>query len=386
MQKQDPSPPRHGSRFLMTCAALVVVGAGLRELKPIALPLLVAFFLTVLSAPVFTWMTRHRVPKAVAMLAAGMMNLAVFLGLGLLLFSSVHALSAALPGYQQRAEVRVRSLLGWLESKGVDTSDLDWLRNPRSVQARPPLHLDPSDSVDPVAVPRSDGKATAPREPLHFIQLDDFMVFVGSTVRSLLAVSTMVLLVMLTMVFALLEFDTFRPKLEQVLGWTPAALDRITKASVEIQRYLLYKTLISLATGFAAGLWIWFLDLRFPVLWGLIAFILNYVPSVGSIVAAGPPVALAWVDEGFAAAALVCLGYLVINFALGNFLEPQLMGRTLGISTLVVFLSLIFWGWMWGPVGMLLAVPLTMVLRISLENTEDLRWVAQLIAARPRQP
>ncbi|MCP4662366.1 MAG: AI-2E family transporter, partial [bacterium] len=121
-----------------------------------------------------------------------------------------------------------------------------------------------------------------------------------------------------------------------------------------------------------------------PLLWGLTAFICNYIPNVGSILAAVPPVLLAALDMGPAPAVLVAFGYLVINTGVGNFLEPHLMGRQFGISTLVVVLSLIFWGWVWGPVGMLLSLPLTMVLKITLENTEDFRWLAQLMGVNPK--
>jgi predicted PurR-regulated permease PerM len=123
------------------------------------------------------------------------------------------------------------------------------------------------------------------------------------------------------------------------------------------------------------------LGVDYPLLWGLTAFVFNYVPSVGSIVASVPPILLTLIDDGIGRALLVMLVYLAVNVTLGNFIEPHLMGRRFGISTLVVILSLIFWGWLWGPVGMLLSVPLTMIVKIMLENTEDFRWVAVLIGS-----
>jgi predicted PurR-regulated permease PerM len=117
----------------------------------------------------------------------------------------------------------------------------------------------------------------------------------------------------------------------------------------------------------------------------VIAFLFNYIPNIGSIMAAVPTVLLALVQLGPGTAVFVALGYLVVNVVLGTFVEPYLMGRTLGLSTLVIFLSLIFWGWLWGPVGMLLSVPLTMVVKIMLEHTEDFRWVAVLLGPSPRQ-
>jgi predicted PurR-regulated permease PerM len=124
--------------------------------------------------------------------------------------------------------------------------------------------------------------------------------------------------------------------------------------------------------------------LDFPVLLGLIAFLMNYIPTVGSIIAAIPAVLLSLILVGTAGhAVLVTLGYVVVNTLFGNILEPNLMGRRLGLSTLVVILSLLFWGWAWGPLGALLSVPLTVVVKIWLENTHDLKWVAILLDKAP---
>ena len=119
----------------------------------------------------------------------------------------------------------------------------------------------------------------------------------------------------------------------------------------------------------------------YPVLWGALAFLLNFIPNIGSIIAAVPPVLLALIQLGVAQAALVAGGFLVINMAIGNFLEPRYMGQGLGLSTLVVFLSLVFWGWVLGPVGMLLSVPLTIAVKIALEVRPDTRWMAIMLGS-----
>ena len=141
----------------------------------------------------------------------------------------------------------------------------------------------------------------------------------------------------------------------------------------QVQRYLAIKTVTSLVTGLLVGVWVGMMGLDFAVVWGLVAFMLNYIPNIGSIVAAVPAVLLAVIQLGVGPGIAVALGYLVINITMGNLVEPALLGRSLGLSTLVVFLSLIFWGWMWGTVGMLLSVPLTMMTKIFLENSEDLK-------------
>jgi predicted PurR-regulated permease PerM len=117
------------------------------------------------------------------------------------------------------------------------------------------------------------------------------------------------------------------------------------------------------------------------LLWSVLAFLLNYIPNIGSMIAAVPAVLLALVQLGAPTAGLVALGYVLSNAIMGNVIEPKYMGRGLGLSTLVVFLSLIFWGWLLGTVGMLLSVPLTMIVKIALESSQDTRWVALLLAS-----
>jgi predicted PurR-regulated permease PerM len=154
-----------------------------------------------------------------------------------------------------------------------------------------------------------------------------------------------------------------------------------------VQTYLGIKTVVSFATGLFIAAWCAVLNLDFPVLLGLVAFMLNYIPTVGSIIAAVPALLLSLILVGtLGHALLVGLGYVVVNTLFGNILEPNLMGRRLGLSTLVVILSLLFWGWLWGPLGALLSVPLTVVVKIWLENTPDLRWVAILLDKSPPKP
>jgi predicted PurR-regulated permease PerM len=160
---------------------------------------------------------------------------------------------------------------------------------------------------------------------------------------------------------------------------------RITETIEEVQAYLLIKTQIALVRGLCVGLMCWAARLDFAVVLGLLAFVLSFVPTLGAIIAAVPGILLALVLHGEGTALIVLIGYLVIDLFFGNLLEPNIMGRRMGLSTLVIVLSLLFWGWVWGPVGALLSVPLTMVLKITLENVPDLRWIAVLLDSVPPQ-
>ncbi len=216
--------------------------------------------------------------------------------------------------------------------------------------------------------------------PLSLIEREAFLGFASGTLQlgaSLLAQATLVVLIM---AFILSEMTVLPGKLETILGDGIKGEERLHKVIREIQEYLGIKTVISLMTGLAIGLWAWVMGLDFPVLLGLIGFVLNYVPTVGSILASIPGILLSLILFGTLSHALVvAFGYFAVNTVFGSILEPNLLGRRLGLSTLVVVLSLLFWGWTWGPVGALLSVPLTMVVKIFFENTPDLRWVAVLL-------
>jgi predicted PurR-regulated permease PerM len=128
------------------------------------------------------------------------------------------------------------------------------------------------------------------------------------------------------------------------------------------------------------------LGVDYPVLWGVIAFMLNFVPNIGSVIAAIPAVLMALIQFGYVSAGWVALVYVVVNGVYGNLVEPKLMGRSLGLSTLVVFLSLVFWGWLLGPVGMFLSVPLTMTMKIAFEASDESRWLAVLLGSEDDLP
>jgi predicted PurR-regulated permease PerM len=190
------------------------------------------------------------------------------------------------------------------------------------------------------------------------------------------------LLITFTVIFVLLEAWSFPRKLQAMVG-AGASSATLHRFSESLNRYIGLKTAISLVTGVTVWVWVSLMGLDFAMLWGLLAFMLNFVPNIGSIIAALPAVLLAVVQLGGGKAVLIAIGYMVVNVLMGNLLEPRIMGRSMGLSTLVVFLSLIFWGWVLGPVGMLLSVPLTMTLVIALESSPSTERFAILLCEAP---
>ncbi len=331
-------------KVLLPLASFVVVVAGLKAAAALIQPFLLALFLAILTLPLMTWL-RRRLPNWLAILLTVSAALAVIIGAGVLLSESVAGFVERAPGYQQRLRQVAVDLDEWLADRDLVTlAELGLGR------------ADPSAILD---------------------------LAVG-TLRGLATVVTNLVLVFITLVFLLLEVIRLPAKLSLALDDSERTLERWGHAVEHVQRYLVIKTAVSAATGLIIGLGTGLLGLDFPILWGILAFLFNYIPNLGSILAALPACLLALAQLGPVLALGVVLLYGGVNLLLGNILEPQLLGRRLGLSPLVVFASLVFWGWVWGPVGMFLSVPLTVIVRIVLESSEELGWVATLLAAQPR--
>jgi predicted PurR-regulated permease PerM len=317
----------------------------LKAAASVVLPFLIAIFLAMISLPLLNWLQAKRIPRPLAVGVTIFLALAALSAVAIVLGSSIRRFTDQVPKYKARLAVIFADLIDYLGEQGFELSD--------------PLA---ADLIDP-------GRA--------------FDLITG-TLRGTAAVLSNLLLVLLAVIFILFEAAGFPDKLRAAFGHRESS-ERFNNIRYEVQQYLGIKTLISMTTGGIVAAAMALIGVDFPLLWGLLAFMLNYIPAFGSILAAIPPVLLAIVQFGFGRALVVALVFLAINITFGNFLEPYLLGRRFGLSMLVVFTSLLFWGWVWGPVGMLLSVPLTMIVKIMLENTEDLRWVAVLLGAGPRR-
>lgn len=334
------SNSQRGIHFLVITAALVIIIWGINQAQSVLVSFLVAVFLAVIGTPPVLWLERKRIPSVVAVLivVAGMIT--SLLIVGGLVGTSLNSFIDALPSYQQRMQEQVLSLKALLAKKGLRITDKMLLE-----------YINPG-AVMRLAVGMLGG--------------------LGSALSN-------IILILLTVTFILLEASSFPVKLRAVLGDPEQAFPQFTRFVDDIKRYMIIKTGISLTAGILIGIWLYILGVDSPVLWGFLAFLLHYVPNVGFIIAAIPAVILTLVQLGIGRAALSAAGYLVVSFILGNVVEPRLMGRRLGLSTLVVFLSLIFWGSLLGLIGVVLCIPFTMTLKFACENNKSTRWVAVLL-------
>jgi predicted PurR-regulated permease PerM len=179
--------------------------------------------------------------------------------------------------------------------------------------------------------------------------------------------------------FTLLEAAGFSNKLKLAFKNSSNSITNFHIFSENMNKYISIKTIVSIITGFLIYICLSFIGLDHAIMWALIAFFLNYIPNIGSIIASIPAIIIALIQFNIYYALLVALVYLIINIVMGSIVEPKYLGKELGLSTLIIFLSLIFWGWLLGPVGMLLSVPLTMIMKIALESNDDTRWISILL-------
>ena len=330
-----------GAGLLVSLAAIVIIIAGMKAAEPILVPFLLSIFIGIISAPLLFWLKRFRIPTGIALLIVIAGVIGILTGIAAVIGTSLDDFTRQMPVYQARINEMMAGLFAWLEGKGLQIPTKE-LRG----------QLDPGAAM---------GLVTG------------LLAGLGAALKN-------VLLILLTVIFILLEASSFPQKLRAAFG-PQTSFDHLNLFRENLNRYLAIKTTVSLITGLVIGVWLAILHVDFFLLWAFLAFLLNYIPTIGSIIAAVPAVLLAFIQLGTGPAILTAIGFVVVNVLMGNLIEPRFMGMSLGLSTLVVFLSLVFWGWVLGPVGMLLSVPLTMTVKIALDSNEETRWMAILLGS-----
>ncbi|MBW2655045.1 MAG: AI-2E family transporter [Deltaproteobacteria bacterium] len=324
----------------MKFAAFIIVVAGMKASVVLVVPLLLAVFLSIICTPPLLWMQKKGIPVFVGILILMVGVIAIQILLVSLVSSSIAEFSHNIPFYQERLKTVIFESLQFLSRVGVE------------------LEIE---------------KLTEMLNPSRIFKL------VANTLNGVGSVLTNTFLVFLTFIFILSEAAGFPNKLRAISNNKHTDFEKYAEIISGVNRYLGIKTLTSLVTGIAIFIWLAVQGVDFPVMWGVFAFLLNYIPNIGSIIAAVPVVLLALIQLGPMAAGIVSLGFLIVNILVGSVIEPKVMGQGIGLSVLVVFLSLAFWGWVLGPVGMLLSVPLTMGVKIALGGRGSTKWLSILL-------
>ena len=329
-----------GTRILIVIGMLAILSISIKQAQTALAWLLFAVFLAVIGTPPVLWLERRRIPYVAAVLLVVAGFAIVLVVIGALVGASLNSFYADLPSYQALLQNRISSLQAFLVANGIKITDSLLVHQ-----------------IDPEAVKR----------------------WTSGLLRGLGSALFELVLILVTVMFIFLEASTFPVKLRAILGDPQRDFQPFMAFIYDIQRYMNIKTAISLTEGILVGVWLFILGVDFPILWGFLAFLLHYVPNVGGFIAAVPAVLLAFIELGIGRAVLVAIGYVTVESVLGNVVEPMLMGRKLGLSTLVVIVSLIFWGSLLGIAGVVLCIPLTMTLKFACENSSSTRWIAVLL-------
>ncbi|MDB6138417.1 MAG: putative PurR-regulated permease PerM [Verrucomicrobiaceae bacterium] len=346
----DHSWSQKGLRTLLSLAALIIVLAGMRAAAGFLVPVAFAIILSILSYPIMGWLMRHKVPFIVALALTVLTNVGIVAGLVIAAISLWGRVQGDLPQYIDALQTQVDSVAAWLELQGVAGARhavedvFDW------------------------------------KKIMGYAAQEDVMHYVGSalgtTFGTVASVFVGAVIVFVLMIFTLLEARGTQSRVVAVKLAGGPDLTHLIQSFGDIQKYLGIKTFISALTGILAGCACLAFGLKYPLLWAIMAFVFHFIPAVGSTAAGIPAVIEALVRDGWGSALTLAILYVLINFTCDYFVQPALLGRRFGISSLVIVLSVIFWGWLWGPIGMFLAVPLTMVCKVLMDTSEEFRWIS----------
>ena len=327
-------------RTILTLSGLIIIFAGLKTADKIVVPFFLSMFIALISFPLLKFFQSKKINTPLSVTLVLFTIISVSLSIAALIGTSLNGFRKSLPVYKEKiyGEIDKISVIGDKYGINIDSSILH-------------EYIDPS-----------------------FI-----MQSVANTISAFGNVLTNYLLILLIVMFTLLEAAGFSNKIKKAFKNSDQSIINFHVFSENMNKYLSIKTVISIITGLIIYISLNVIGLDHAVMWGLIAFFLNYIPSIGSIIASIPAIIIALIQFNVYFAILVAIIYLVTNIVMGSLIEPRYLGKELGLSTLVIFLSLLFWGWLLGPVGMLLSVPLTMIMKIALQSNDDTKWISILL-------
>lgn len=327
---------------LITLAALVIVIAGAMASASMLTTFLLALFITIISIQPVLWLSKKGLPHVLAVVIMLTVIIGLFVGVGALVGNSINSFANDAPVYAGKLRTIGHDFIDILKQRGLNIEEPALEKN-----------------LDPARV----------------------LNYTASILTELGSIMSNALIIFFIVLFMLLESSSVTLKAEVIAKSYNRDLNVVSAIVKSVRSYLGLKTIISFITGLFIWLWLWAFGIEYAIVWGLLAFLLNYIPNFGSIIAGVPAILFALVQSGLGGAGWTLLGYAIINMVVGNVVEPRLMGKEMGLSTLVVFLSLIFWGFVLGTVGMFLAVPLTMTFKIILDQNPKTKWLAIMLGS-----
>ncbi|MGM9997282.1 AI-2E family transporter [Campylobacter lanienae] len=326
---------------LVEVASFVIIIGGLSLASSIVVPFLLAVFIAIIVYPILEMMSKIHINRFFAfIILIGICGSGLWF-LGNVIAGAIVKFSTDLPLYKAKIDIFIDNLIIYAK----DQADIDISNN-----------------------------------LLSFINLDKLIITTSNLLLQTGSLVTQSFLVFLLLAFILFESQIFKQKVEYFAIKDPSALHIANTFISNLKRYLAIKTISSIATGVIVWGFLILFDVPHALLWAVLAFILNYIPTIGSIIAAIPAILVSLAVNDISATLWLTLIYLIVNISIGNFIEPRFLGKGLGISTLVVILSLLFWGFIFGIGGMFLAVPLTMSIKIALDANPRTKFISILLS------
>jgi len=325
---------------IIKLAALIIILAGAMYAKTIIAPFLLALFISIICIQPITWLEKKRIPRWIAIIVIILGLVSLFFGFSSLIGGTLSFFLSNVSKYETTVTTISKSVIQFLNDKGLKI---------------------PEDQIS------------------SLIQPAKILEFTSGAMKQLFTLLGNTFLIFLIILFILMEFGSFSDKAKAITNGPDKSIAYFSTILQDIRHYLGIKTLVCLSIGILIYIAMLIIGVDYPLLWALIAGLMNYIPNIGSIIATIPAFLFALVQLGLGGALWTLGAFMVIHNVLGNFIEPKIMGKGLGLSTLVVLLSLLFWGFILGLVGMFLAVPFTLTMKIILEQNDKTRWLAILL-------
>ncbi len=378
---------RHGLEAVaLSLLILMLMYVILRELAGIFRPLLIAGFLCYLFVPAHRWLVRHKVPSVLAYLLIAGIVLGTSYGVATMTYRSIERMSRDLPAYAGKLQAAREEAVATFKQKfsrllhEVRPADTGSAGVPATAAAS----TGPA-SADPNPAGPTESAAPEPNESQYRLFSTDQLTALGrSGIEAFVGIFTSMFVVVVFMVFLLAEMAGMEKRVAGAFGTDKAEqiLEVTRKINAAVTQYIAVKTFTSLLLAAATTVILALFGVQYAVLWGILTFFANFVPYIGSMVAVALPILMSYVQYGMLLPAVELLAILTVcQLAIGYAVEPKMIGRKLGVSPLMILLSLAFWGFLWGVPGMVLSAPLIVTVKIILENIEPTRPLAKLLSS-----
>lgn len=356
-------------RLFIMLACAVIILFGMKYSAEIITPILVAFILTNIFLPMEIWLIKKGWKPWLALILTLIVMLLV---LGIIVSATVASITqfiGQIPEYQAGIETMIENMLHWFNNLSFDNINL-----PFDLPEGFEFNID----FDPAQLFNFESFDVSSIVNLSTDLLGNMLSAIANTFSNWIVVALLV-------AFMLADFHNLDQRLARAFKKS-SQVENVMSMTRSLRRYVSLTTYIGILTGITNALFLMILGVDFAILWGLIGFLMNYIPNIGIWISIIPPSVLAFLEFGWQRGIIVVIGFTIINNILENVFKPKMMGDNLNISPLFIMVSLVLWSFVLGPLGTILAIPMTLIItRLVLESSEETQWLAVLMSAQPHE-